>query len=309
MPEDALSGWFGADEPQPDRCVIIASRHLQPIVWEPHRRYPGVEQLPIFLPTARGLDHLHRLNTAHCDVKPANVARHATGIAASYVFIDSDSVAAVDVPVPCAWLRTTPQWTHPAFRLRLAEGGVVPPAELRAHDRFGFVLVVLVAVAGAAWVYEVLRLGRDQDVRAEVWTWAQHQPAAASAALHAVWDSPQAADLVTTLVQPLDWAVLLDPGWSAEAWIDRLMWTVRERPRLTFSPLTQRFRPHLEAIRARSADEVKGGYDAADVARAQAQAQGRRLAERRARMAFGLASLLAVSFVLMLFAVVSTLGR
>ncbi len=151
--ENRLSAWFGVpDQPQPDCFVIVASPLLKPVGWAGHKQLgiaPSGTQLSALSALAAGVDQLHDLGVAHCDVKPQNVCHHLDAAGRSlYVLVDGDAVTRIGGPA--AALRFTPGYAsaeviRAAQRFRAPGHDVI---DVREHDRFGFVLVVLTALIG-----------------------------------------------------------------------------------------------------------------------------------------------------------------
>ncbi|CCH32262.1 hypothetical protein ABZ816_34115 [Actinosynnema sp. NPDC047251] len=216
--ENRLSAWFGVpDQPQPDCFVIVASPLLQPVGWAGHDKLgtaPSGAPLSALSALAAGVDQLHDLGVAHCDVKPQNVCHHLDAAGQSrYVLVDGDAVTRIGGPA--AALRFTPGYAsaeviRAAGRFRAPGHDVI---DVREHDRFGFVLVVLTALIGIDKVDALLRgpVGkRPVDSVSTVLDTLNAWPAE--------WSTFKQA-----LVAPLRPNALLDPDWSAKAWLDRLV--------------------------------------------------------------------------------------
>lgn len=230
-PENRLSAWFGVTgQPQPDRFVIVISPLLDPVGWPlaRHLEGPGVELLPQFAALARGLDTCHGWDVAHCDIKPANVCQVSARGRTSYVLIDGDSVTHLRGQLPA--LRFTPKYASAAMieratAVRAPNSRPIPmtPGELKAHDRFGFVLLVLTAVMGEDRVDALLRPADNGQRLID-------QPEAVAAALRGYWGGnwPQ---LVEELLVPFQPGILRLDNWSAGHWLARL-WAVAEPARL-----------------------------------------------------------------------------
>jgi len=229
--EHRLSAWFGVpDQPQPDCFVIVASPLLEPVGWAGYEQLgkaPSGGQLDALAPLAAGVDRLHFLGVAHCDIKPQNVCHHLDAQGRSgYVLVDGDAITRSGGPV--AELRFTPEYAS-AEVIRAARRVRAPgrdSIDVREHDRFGFVLVVLTALIGVDKVDALLRGGADG--RRPVDSVAIVEDTLASA-----WD-PEWSRFVAELVGPFRPGALLDDGWSAKAWLERLstLWSPQERERV-----------------------------------------------------------------------------
>ncbi len=67
-----LPAWFEEAVPSPELYVLAVSPHVEQIRWSPFLARPATEELADFAGMAAGLDALHRLGMAHCDIKPDN---------------------------------------------------------------------------------------------------------------------------------------------------------------------------------------------------------------------------------------------
>lgn len=160
--QQAMPSWFqDADRtPRPGRYLIAVSPFVEKLPWDQDNLgdAPGIEHLPGYETLARGLDELHRLRWVHCDITPENLCRYRTEHASGFVLIDTDAASAI-VPPPTN-IRTTPRYEYDkirAYRQRLGQEPVATDQrELLGHDRFGFALVVLCALAGRGWVEPIL---------------------------------------------------------------------------------------------------------------------------------------------------------
>jgi len=263
-PENRLSAWFGvADRPQPACFVLVVSPLLTPVGWplsDMRTSAPGVEQLAELRTLAVGVDACHQRDIAHCDIKPANVCRYLTADNRSgYVLIDGDSVARATAQLPelrFSAAYASPEVLHQRHRMR-APGREGTEVDLREHDRFGFALVVLTAVAGADRVTPMLV--QDDDGRRTV-----DSPDVVAGALAAYWPEhwrPFAAELAA----PLRPNALGGDDWSATAWIDRLHALIPPRQSTTDGPLPDddlppvgRHARHVDEIRAEARAEMLG---------------------------------------------------
>ncbi|GAA3883064.1 hypothetical protein GCM10022243_54600 [Saccharothrix violaceirubra] len=228
--ENRLSAWFGVpDQPQPDCFVIVASPLLEPVGWAGHEQLgtaPSGGQLSALAALAAGVDHLHFLGVAHCDIKPQNVCHHLDAQGRGvYVLVDGDAITRTGGPV--AALRFTPEYAS-AEVIRAAQRVRAPGREVidvREHDRFGFVLVVLTALVGIDKVDALLRgaygkrpvdsISMVEEAVADLWSTR--------------WDR-----FTEELIRPLRPGTLLDDEWSAKAWLDRLsaLWSPEQEQRV-----------------------------------------------------------------------------
>lgn len=263
-PENRLSAWFGvADRPQPACFVLVVSPLLAPVGWpkaDMRTSAPGVEQLPELRTLAVGVDACHQRDIAHCDIKPANVCRYLTADNRSgYVLIDGDSVARATAQLPelrFSAAYASPEVLYQRHRMR-APGRERPEIDLREHDRFGFALVVLTAVAGEDRIMPML--AQDDDGRRAV-----DSPELVAGALAAYWPEhwrPFAAELAA----PFRPNALGGDDWSATGWIERLESLIPVRPSrreepghsVTLPPVGRHAR-HVDDIRAEVRSEATG---------------------------------------------------
>ncbi|EWC59964.1 hypothetical protein UO65_4744 [Actinokineospora spheciospongiae] len=218
-PENRLSAWFGVPEqPQPHCYVIAVSPMLRKVGWADsslRRVAPGLEQLDDLVSLAQGLDRLHELGIAHCDVKPENVCRNQRDSGGTgYVLIDSDAVCrTVERLVD---LRLTPTYAAPRImsQWRRSYDGQTP-ADLREHDRFGFALVVLGALAGSDRVAFLVQ--DDEDGRRPI-----DQPTVVTDAIRTWWPDPRWARFTEVLAAPFQYDALVGDQWSAVGWLREL---------------------------------------------------------------------------------------
>lgn len=211
----ALPAWFEEQVPSPELYVLAVSPHVEQIRWSPFLARPATEQLADFAGMAAGLDALHRLGMAHCDIKPDNTCRYHTEQSAGFVLIDTD--AATRLSPPPVSLRLTKTYMY-----RAVAAGRYDAAALRAHDRFGFALVVLAALAGLDWVQQGLLRFPDDDVR-------RPRPAddrdAVAQALRRHWPDTGGYSwqpLIEIASEPFGGDIEHD-DWSALTWVARLM--------------------------------------------------------------------------------------
>ncbi|MFC5008248.1 hypothetical protein ACFPIJ_61855 [Dactylosporangium cerinum] len=225
----ALPSWLTDSPPAPERYLLAVSPFMDDLHWEEHQGWPATEHLQDFTAMAAGLDALHQQDTVHCDIKPANVCRYNTHHVSGYVLIDTDSVTPV-YPPPRS-LRPTKPYHYKAItdwfeNPQLRHLGV-DAAILRAHDRFGFAVVVLTALAGKGWVDRVLLRAPEQLTgyhSGADWRTADDRRLVI-AALRAHWpDRPdrQWQPLIQTLAEPFGPEIELD-SWSSAAWIQRVL--------------------------------------------------------------------------------------
>ncbi|HEX8868159.1 MAG TPA: hypothetical protein VF821_21050, partial [Lentzea sp.] len=254
-PENRLSAWFGvADRPQPACFVLVVSPLLTPVGWpkaDMRTSAPGVEQLQELHTLAVGVDACHQRDIAHCDIKPANVCRYLTADNRSgYVLIDGDSVARATAQLPelrFSAAYASPDVLYQRHRMR-APGRERPEIDLREHDRFGFALVVLTALAGEDRVTPMLT--QDDDGRRTV-----DSPDVVAGALAAYWPEhwrPFAAELAA----PFRPNALGGDDWSATRWIGRLNELIPDRPS---TPDSYEPEPHLPPVgrHARHVDQIR----------------------------------------------------
>lgn len=263
-PENRLSAWFGvADRPQPECFVLVVSPLLTPVGWplsDMRSSAPGVEQLTELRTLAVGVDACHDRDIAHCDIKPANVCRYLTvDNRSGYVLIDGDSVARATAQLPelrFSAAYASPEVLYQRHRMR-APGRERPEIDLREHDRFGFALVVLTAVAGEDRVTPML--AQDDDGRRTV-----DSPDVVAGALAAYWPEhwrPFAA----ALAAPFHPNALGDDNWRATSWIDQLQSLIpapqssldRLPPDEVLPPVGRHAR-HVDRIRAEARAEMLG---------------------------------------------------
>ncbi|MFJ5989232.1 hypothetical protein [Lentzea sp. NPDC092896] len=265
-PENRLSAWFGvADRPQPACFVLVVSPLLTPVGWpraDMRTVAPGVEQLPELRTLAIGLDAMHKRDIAHCDIKPANVCRYLTADNRSgYVLIDGDSVARATAQLPelrFSAAYASPEVLYQRHRMR-APGRERQEIDLREHDRFGFALVVLTAVAGEDRVAPMLT--QDDDGRRTV-----DSPDVVAGALAAYWPEHW-RPFAKVLAAPFQPNALGGDEWSATRWIDELQSLIRTRPSTQDDPREDERLPPV-GRHARHVDEIR--------AEVRAQPQGRR---------------------------------
>jgi hypothetical protein len=259
-----LPEWLCEESPPaPERYLLAVSPFMDELDWQPFHAAPATEHLRDFEGMATGLDALHGLGTVHCDIKPDNVCRYDLNDVTGFVLIDTDSVTPVDPP-PTS-LRPTRPYHHRAiidwFRNPNLHGLGVDAGVLMAHDRFGFGVVVLTALAGKDWVDRVLLrppvtgpAPPDDTVRVADDQFAVRE------ALTREWRDTEDRHwrpLIDVLAEPFGPAIQL-PGWSAAEWLRRLLdaearCVVEEVPPPLFARgVPGRYREDLAAIRHES---------------------------------------------------------
>lgn len=247
-----LPPWFGIDNPAPELFLLAFSPWLDKVRWELHLTLPGTEQLEDFRGMAKGLDTLHAKGTAHCDIKPDNVCRYHSADGSGYALIDADAAMRMD-PSPKAPLRTTQPYVYKGVRdwqkHDLPKGIGLAPGLMRAQDRFGFALVVLVALAGKDWV-ELDLLNHPYDNGAKVRRPDNRSTVVEALRLH--WRDPSWEPLIQAAAAPF--GPEIEKGeWSAAEWIEQLVEAQRESARLASTrepkPQTDRLDPDLQTIR------------------------------------------------------------
>jgi len=223
-PENRLSAWFGVTgKPQPDCFVIVVSPLLNKVEWpdsEHRTNAPGGEQLPALAALAAGLDACHDRDLAHCDVKPDNVCRYVQPDGSTgYVLVDGDAVTRLSGSVSA--LRFTPAYASAeiiarARQVRAPDRPDVPlkALDLREHDRFGFVLVVLTAVVGRDRIAGLIAENHDGKREIDV-------PDAVERAFRFYW-SDEWRPFVDELLTPFEPDALVGDNWTAERWLKEL---------------------------------------------------------------------------------------
>ena len=218
-PEQRLPSWFGIGAADPASFLLVVSPLLDRIDFPDSRAVPGIETLADLATMAHGLDACHQRRVAHCDIKPDNVCwRIGTR---SYVLVDADAVIRLDTPN--VQLRFTERyaskdlraWARAARAPGAVEDRPLDEKRLRAHDRFGFVVVVLAAVAGRRWVHTLLTTTADDHER------LADRPEDVLASLLRLW-GPRWQPLADELAAPFTRGALDgDAPWAA-GWVERL---------------------------------------------------------------------------------------
>ncbi|MGW6937034.1 hypothetical protein ACWGE0_43780 [Lentzea sp. NPDC054927] len=216
-PENRLSAWFGVpDQPQPNCFVIVVSPLLKTVGWAHSLDLggaPAVSQLSALRTLAVGLDGCHGQDVTHCDIKPANVCRYrADDDSTGYVLIDGDAVARVRGRL--GDLRLTETWAAPEILASFRSRGTPSSAvNLREHDRFGFALIVLTAVAG---IDRTMGLVEQDEHGARL----IDDPELAVRTISGYW--PRWPELAAELAAPFQRNALVGESWRAESWLKRL---------------------------------------------------------------------------------------
>lgn len=273
-----LPSWFPDGPPSPELCLLAVSPFVEHLVWPAFKEHPAVEQLVDFFGLAVGLDTLHGLGIVHCDVKPDNVCRYRRNHLAGFVLIDTD--AATRLSPPPVTIRSTITYEYSgvrAWRHHVMEHGPTPvdPNILRAHDRFGFALVVLTALTGRDWVERsLLWTGNDRH--------ADARPAddrrRVIDALRNLWidtSDRQWGPLIHAMSEPFG-PQIERADWSAAQWVERLIEAERD-----CAPPSRRI---ATSLRRASTDEF-----AHDIAQVRAEAR-RELAPRKEQVMLGYAA-------------------
>jgi hypothetical protein len=198
QPHRRLPSWIGPDA-RPELFLLAVSPQIDLLHWEPLRRWPGTEHLVDFRLLAAGLDQLHQLKWAHCDLKPENVCWSAAPDSSGYVLIDTDAATQADPPP--SGLRGTELYEYGGIkRMRRdsARGWELTPGLLYAQDRFGFLNVVLCALAGRDWVEQTLLHTDPADPAQRV---ADSEQAVLKA-LREHWPEPRWEPLIVALAEP-----------------------------------------------------------------------------------------------------------
>ncbi len=215
-----LPSWIG-EHARPDLYLLAVSPQIDLLRWEPVRRWPGTEHLGDFRLLAAGLDQLHQLKWAHCDIKPENVCWCANQDSSGYVLIDTDAATQADPPP--AVLRGTELYEYGGIRrmrFDTDQGWNLTPGLLYAQDRFGFLIVVLCALAGRHWVEQTL-LHADPDNPA---VRVADSEEAVLKALREHWADPRWEPLIAVLAEPFGTGprgqiAIESPHPWAQAWL------------------------------------------------------------------------------------------
>lgn len=218
-----LPSWIGPDA-RPDLFLLAVSPQIDLLDWEPVRRWPGTEHLVDFRLLAAGLDELHQLRWAHCDIKPENVCWCASQDSSGYVLIDTDAATQADPPP--AGLRGTELYEYGGIRRMRhdPQGWQLTPGLLYAQDRFGFLIVVLCALAGRHWVEHTLLHTDPADPYARV----ADSEEAVLRALREQWADPRWEPLIVVLAEPFGTGprgqiAIESPHPWAQAWLGEVI--------------------------------------------------------------------------------------
>jgi hypothetical protein len=209
---ERLSIWFGSpDVPQPDSFVVVASPLLEPVRWPMTCESPDLDALTALEPVARALSLCHAQGALHGDVTPQNVCADDNG----YVLVDGDAITPLDSGY---LLRRNVYYTSRSVS-DLVEGRRTsrpdgPGFDLREHDRFGFALLALTALAGSGTTNSLLVAdGGVRDV---------DDPDLVVGELQDQWRDEQPwPHLIAELTAPLRRGVLQE-NWDPVSWLDRL---------------------------------------------------------------------------------------
>ncbi|AGZ41549.1 hypothetical protein [Actinoplanes friuliensis] len=213
-PMRTLPLWF-QDHPSNSGLYLLA---VSPLLirppWDPWCPTPAIEHLNHFASMAAGLDKLHDLGWAHCDIRPDNVCVYLIPGAREFVLVDTDSGTPTgqpppELPTPDFYLR----------RPRLADGLRYDPGELRAQDRFGFALVLLTALAGRDCMERLLRTDNGER--------PVDSAEAVAGILRQHWRESHWQELITVLAEPFGRTgeagrSVEDTGPWAVGWLGRL---------------------------------------------------------------------------------------
>jgi hypothetical protein len=253
-----LPSWIGVGA-RPDLYLLAVSPQIDLLKWESLRRWPGTEHLIDFRQLATGLDQLHQLKWAHCDLKPDNVCWCTYQETSGYVLIDTDAATQADPPPSV--LRGTELYEYGGLRrMRTdpARGWHLTPGLLYAQDRFGLMIVVLCALAGRHWVENTLLNTDPDDPRCRV----ADSETAVSKALREHWADPRWEPLIAVLAEPFGTGprgqlALETPRPWAEAWLaaviaaeQRCERDGRPQPAPAGTELVSEYAGHIEAVRA-----------------------------------------------------------
>lgn len=209
---ERLSMWFGSpDVPQPDSYVVVASPLLEPVRWPQTCDAPDLDALTALEPVAHALALCHERRTLHGDVTPQNVCADDNG----YVLVDGDAITPLE---SVHLLRRNVYYTSRAVS-ELVEGQRRPRRDgpgfdFREHDRFGFALLVLTALAGSGTTTSLLT--PDGDVR------DIDDPDLVASELQDQWrDDHSWTRLIAELTAPFR-RDALQQEWDPVRWLDRL---------------------------------------------------------------------------------------
>ncbi|GAA2854767.1 hypothetical protein Acy02nite_73700 [Actinoplanes cyaneus] len=213
-----LPAWLG-DAARPEEILFAVSPRIDELSWEDTNAHPATEHLEAFTTLAAGLDQLHAHGWVHCDIKPDNVCRCTYGGRTDYVLIDTDAATRADPPP--RRVRSSPRYTYRGIR---EHDDDLSPGLLYAQDRFGFLTVVLSALAGREWVDRVL-LAEDPEDR-DGGRIADHGDRVARA-LAALWPDDRWQPLRDVLAEPFGTGqqgqiALEHPEPWAAGWLARL---------------------------------------------------------------------------------------
>ncbi|WP_436529277.1 hypothetical protein [Actinoplanes sp. HUAS TT8] len=213
-----LPDWLGTTV-RPEEILFAVSPRIDELTWEDTNSHPATEHLEAFATLAAGLDHLHGNGWVHCDIKPDNVCRCTYGGRTDYVLIDTDAATRADPPPPR--VRSSPRYAYRGIR---ESDHALSAGLLYAQDRFGFLTVLLSALAGREWVDRVL-LAEDPEDR-DGGRIADSGDRVARA-LAALWPDDRWQPLREVLAEPFGTGphgqiALEHPAPWAAGWLDRV---------------------------------------------------------------------------------------
>ena len=223
--KSAFPDWFLELAP-PQLQLLAISPEIDYEPWAAQQRRPATQHLRGFAMLAVGLDELHAGSWAHCDIKPDNVCWATDLDGGGFVLIDTDAATQAVPPPPLRALRLTARYRYQGIP---RHGGdhkrELRPGLLYAQDRFGFLTVVLSALAGRNWVDTVL-LRADPDATDGTRRVADSEHAVYKA-LSELWPDPGWQPLIAALAVPFGTGehgqiTLEAPGSWAQDWLARI---------------------------------------------------------------------------------------
>ena len=209
---ERLAIWFGSpDVPQPDSYVVVVSPLLEPVWWAATSESPHLDALADLRPIAQAVRACHEQKVLHGDVTPQNVCSDDDGL----VLVDGDAITPLDKG---RLVRRTAYYTSRAVLDQL-EGRVVaapqrPAFDFREHDRFGFAVLALTALAGTGPTNALLTpYGRSRDI---------DDPDLVASELQDQWSDERWPELINRLAEPFRPEVL-QQAWDPVQWLDELV--------------------------------------------------------------------------------------